>query len=51
MVSEIDKVYLLTSSLPLVSNNEVEKQIKLEKEKKELEKRLKETKTRLSLSN
>ena len=51
MLSEIDKVYLLTSSLPLVSNSEVEKQEKLEKEKKELEKKIKDSKNRLSLSN
>ena len=51
MLSEVDKVFLITSSLPMVSDNEIKNKEQLEKEKQELEKRLQHSKTRLSLSN
>lgn len=51
MLSEIDKTYLLTSSIPLVSDGEIKAQKKLEEEKKKLDEKLKLSKNRLKLSN
>ncbi len=51
MLSDVDKAYLLTSSLPLVSDQEVKEKIKLELQQKQLNEKLKQTKNRLSLSN
>jgi hypothetical protein len=51
MLSEIDKTYLLTSSIPLVSHDEIKSLEELEEEKKKLDKQLKNSKDRLKLSN